>query len=303
MINEVRLLAAAALLLSACASAPSRVGPDPLVLSQDGAAESHASLIASRARAAEVVYLGEVHDNPHHHGHQRRVLEAMLEGGERPALAFEMLPVARQSAVDEALAGAGGPADMDAALGWTRAGWPDFAMYWPLFDLARRHRLPVVATDLEPAVARRIAREGLAAQADGARLRSLLAADASREAAIGRSIQKAHCDVLPERVIPTMVESWHARNVTMARRLAAALGQSPRVVVIAGRGHQTPGGLPAQLGALRPGTRQLVVEMAEVEPGEDPRHVAAEATADILWLTPPAERPDQCGELRRRFPK
>lgn len=176
-------------------------------------------------------------------------------------------------------------------------------MYWPLFDLARRHGLRVVATDLEPAVARRIAREGLAAQADGAAFRSLLPLDPSREAAIGRSIQRGHCDLLPARVIPTMVESWHARNVTMARRLAEALARASRAVVIAGRGHQARGGLPDQLAAVRPGTRQLVVEMVEVDPGEDPDHAAGEATGDIAWLTPAAERPDQCEELRRRFGK
>ena len=83
--------------------------------------------------------------------------------------------------------------------------------------------------------------------------------------------------------------------------LAEALAQTPQVVVIAGRGHQAPGGLPAQLEALRPGTRQLVVEMLEVGPDEDPRDVLGEATGDIVWLPPPAERPDQCEELRRRL--
>ncbi len=302
MINEVRSLAAAALVLAGCA-APLRAGPGPLVLSPSGDPVRQAALVADGARGAEVVYLGEVHDNPHHHAHQRRVLEAMLAAGERPVLAFEMLPAGRQADVDQALASAAGASDLDAALGWSRAGWPDFAMYWPLFDLARRHGLRVVATDLDPAAARRIAREGLAAQADGLALRSLLPADPSREAAIGRSIQRGHCNLLPARAIPTMVESWHARNVTMARRLAEALSGAARVVVIAGRVHQSWGGLPDQLAALRPGTTHLVVDMVEVDPGEDPEHAAREATGDIAWLTPAAERPDQCAELRRRFGK
>jgi uncharacterized iron-regulated protein len=302
MINEVRRLAAAALLLAGCA-APTGVGPGPLVFVPGGDPERQAGIVARLALDADVVYLGEVHDNPHHHDRQRRVVEALVGAGERPALAFEMLPASRQAAVEEALGKATGAADLDAALGWSRAGWPDFAMYWPLFDLAQRHGLPVVATDLEPAVARRIAREGLGAQADAAALRSLLPSDSRREAAIARSIQEGHCDLLPQRLIPTMVESWHARNVTMARRLADALARAPRMVVIAGRGHQAAGGLTAQLAALRPGTRQLVVEMLEVDPGEDPEHAALESVGDIVWLTPPAERPDQCEELRRRLAK
>jgi len=295
MINDLRLLTAVALLLSACAA------PMALVLPQSGDPVLHATTIALRARSAEVVYLGEVHDNAHHHAHQRRVLEAMLGAGARPVVAFEMLAADRQAAVDRALEAAGGAADLDAALGWSKTGWPDFAMYWPLFDLARRSTLRVVAADLDPAVARRIAREGLSALPDGARLRSLLPPDPAREAAIARTIRTGHCDLLPERHIPAMVESWHARNVSMARRLAEALAQTPQVVVIAGRGHQAPGGLPAQLEALRPGTRQLVVEMLEVGPDDDPRDVLGEATGDIVWLTPPAKRPDQCEALRRRL--
>jgi len=295
MINDLRLLTAVALLLSACAA------PMALVLPQSGDPVLHATTIALRARSAEVVYLGEVHDNAHHHAHQRRVLEAMLGAGARPVVAFEMLAADRQAAVDRALEAAGGAAELDAALGWSKTGWPDFAMYWPLFDLARRSTLRVVAADLDVAVARRIAREGLSGLPDGARLRSLLPPDPAREAAIARTIRTGHCDLLPERHIPTMVESWHARNVSMARRLAEALAQTPQVVVIAGRGHQAPGGLPAQLEALRPGTRQLVVEMLEVGPDEDPRDVLGEATGDIVWLTPPATRPDQCEELRRRL--
>jgi len=295
MINDLRLLTAVALLLSACAA------PMALVLPQSGDPVLHATAIAVRARSAEVVYLGEVHDNAHHHAHQRRVLEAMLGAGARPVVAFEMLAADRQAAVDRALEAAGGAAELNAALGWSKTGWPDFAMYWPLFDLARRSTLRVVAADLDVAVARRIAREGLSALPDGARLRSLLPPDPAREAAIARTIRTGHCDLLPERHIPTMVESWHARNVSMARRLAEALAQTPQVVVIAGRGHQAPGGLPAQLEALRPGTRQLVVEMLEVGPDDDPRDVLGEATGDIVWLTPPAKRPDQCEELRRRL--
>ena len=95
-----------------------------------------------------------------------------------------------------------------------------------------------------------------------------------------------------------MVDAWHARNVTMARRLAAALDRGLTVVVIVGRGHQAAGGLPAQLAALRPGTRQLVVDMIEAPP-DTRREAAAGAAGDVIWLTPAVERGDPCAGLRR----
>ena len=118
--------------------------------------------IAARARTAEVVYLGELHDNPQHHAIQARVLEAIIATGSRPALAFEMIPETGQAALEAAVRSDAGRAEVDQQLGWSAQGWPDFAMYWPLFELARKHRLPVVGTDLDPAVARRIGRGGLA---------------------------------------------------------------------------------------------------------------------------------------------
>ena len=67
----------------------------PLAFGPDADVGASARLIADRARTAEVVYLGELHDNPQHHAIQARILEAMLAAGARPALAFEMIPETR----------------------------------------------------------------------------------------------------------------------------------------------------------------------------------------------------------------
>jgi len=281
---------AAALLLAGCAGS--------LSLPADGDSAAQAGAVATRAREAEVIYLGEQHDNPHHHLHQRQILEAMLAAGARPALAFEMLDMGQQGTVDRAVSERLAPQTLADRLHWKARGWPDFEMYWPLFDLAERYGLDVVAADLDPAVARRIAREGLASTgATRSDLASLLLPDAWREAAIARTIRDAHCNLLPESQLPSMLEAWHARNVTMARRITQALERHRQVVVIVGGGHQGPGGLPAQLEALRPGTRQLVVEMAEGTAAGDSDSISARA--DIVWLTPAVERPDPCAPLRR----
>ena len=149
-------------------------------------------------------------------------------------------------------------------------------------------------------MSRRIAREGLGslnARAEG--LASRLPADPAREEAIAGVIREGHCGLLPDARLPTMVDAWHARNVTMARRLAAALDRGLTVVVIVGRGHQAAGGLPAQLAALRPGTRQLVVDMIETPPDARPEAAAGDAAGDAIWLTPAVERGDPCAGLRR----
>jgi uncharacterized iron-regulated protein len=259
-------------------------------------------VVVERARRAEVVYLGESHDRPAHHAAQTGVLEAVLAMGARPTVAFEMLAETDQAAATAALAEAVGAAELDRRLRWSERGWPDVRLYWPLFELARRHDLPVLAIDLPGTETRAIARGGLAALgAAGTRLRSLLPPDPAREAALAQTLRDVHCGLLPEARIPAMIESWHARNVTMARRLAAALeapGPAPRILVIVGRGHQAAGGLPDQLRAIRPGTGQLVVDLVDVDPGESAETVARAATGDVVWLMPGDGRPDPCATDR-----
>jgi len=276
--------------MAGCAAASPSLDDDPAVV---------ARRIAARTRDVQIVYLGESHDNPYHHMDQARVLEAMLTEGARPALAFEMLAQDQQPAVDEAMRDGADPAAVGKRLAWVDRGWPDFEMYRPLFDQARRYGLPVVAIDLEQRTVRRIAKEGLGSLPadERSRLVSRLAPEADRERGIARDIETAHCGLLPLVAVPGMVDAWHARNVTMARRILQALDQAPQVVVIVGRGHQAPGGLVDQVEALRPGTSQLVVDFVEVgteEPDQAP------PGNHIVWPTPSVERPDPCAPLRNR---
>jgi len=281
---------AAALAMAGCAAAAPSLDDDPAAV---------ARRIATRARDVQIVYLGESHDNPYHHMDQARVLEAMLAGGARPAIAFEMLAQDRQPAVDLAMRDRTDPAALGKRLGWVDHGWSDFEMYRPLFDQARRDGLPVVAIDLDQRTVRRIAKEGLSALPadERSRLVSRLAPEADRERGIARDIEAAHCGLLPLVAVPRMVDAWHARNVTMARRILQALERVPQVVVIIGRGHQAPGGLTDQVEALRPGTSQLAVDFVEAgreEPGR------AAPGNHIVWPRPPVERPDPCAPLRNR---
>jgi uncharacterized iron-regulated protein len=280
------------LLLVGCVGASPGAAPGvkPLVIEPGADVGASVRLVADRARNAEVVYLGELHDNAQHHAIQARILEALLADGSRPALAFEMVPETRQAALDAAVRSDAEPGEVNRQLEWRAQGWPDFTMYWPLFEMARKNGLPVIATDLDPAVNRRISRSGLgAAGPDSARLRSAMPDDLARDKAIAQRIRDAHCNQISESRAMRMLESWYARNVVMARRVSGALAQAPQVVVIMGRGHASPGAVTEQLRALRPGTRQLVVGFFE---GKADGLVGE--TADVVWITPARPREDPC---------
>ena len=268
----------------------------PLVIEPGADVSASVRLVAERARNAEVVYLGELHDNAQHHAIQARILEALIADGSRPALAFEMVPETRQAVLDTAVRSDADRGEVDRQLEWSAQGWPDFAMYWPLFELARKNGLPVVATDLDPTVNRRISRNGLgAAGNDPARLRSAMPDDPARDKVIAERIRAAHCNRLTEGRAMRMLESWYARNVVMARRVSGALAQAPQVVVIMGRGHASPGGVTEQVLALRPGTRQLVVGFYEGQADK-----LMEGIADVVWITPGRPHEDPCLNFPQR---
>jgi uncharacterized iron-regulated protein len=254
--------------------------------------------IAERAPRAEVIAIGESHDNPAHHAIQTRIVEHLVALGERPVLAFEMLSEDQQPEVDAALAESASSADLERRLAWRARGWPDFGMYYPLFAAARRHRLPVLAADLDAASRRAIARGGLDALAEPERARaaSRLASDPAREQALRQELQTAHCGVLSLALQASMADAWHARNVTMARRTADALAGDGKVVLIVGRAHLGADAVPAQLEAVRRGTRLLIVDLVEAD-ADVPL-----PNADVVWVTPGVTRPDRCAELHRHPP-
>jgi uncharacterized iron-regulated protein len=291
------VLVVCALMLAGCAGGGPAPGRKPLVFDPETDVEASAEQVAARARGAEVIYLGELHDNPRHHAIQARILEALLAAGSRPALAFEMVPETRQADLEAAVRSDAGPAEVDRRLDWSAQGWPDFGMYWPLFELARKHGLPVIGTDLNPDLARRIGRAGLAAAGeDPARLRSALVDDPARDKAIARRLRAAHCDQISEDRAIRMLDGWYAHNVVIARRVRGGLEQATQVVVIIGRGHQSPGGVPEQLAALRPGTRQFVVGLYEGQ-ADGP----TEPLSDVLWVTPARPHPNPCLTLPQRL--
>jgi uncharacterized iron-regulated protein len=242
------------------------------------------------AADADVVILGEIHDNPAHHAEQAR-----LVGQLRPeAVVWEMLTpgqLAQAAGADRADEAAFG-----AALGWEAAGWPDFAMYHPIF-LASADALhlggAVPRGELRPVMEK----GALAAWGapvpwfDAARvLGPLDPEDLDRRKA---EQAEAHCNALPVDLLPGMVEAQRFRDATMASAALGALADGKRpVVIITGSGHaRTDVGIPAMIRAARPDVTVWALGQVEADPGPD-------APYDAVNVTAPAPRQDPCAAFR-----
>ena len=125
--------------------------PHPLagriVATADGAAVAGPEALAEALAGADVVVLGETHDNADHHAAQAWLTARLAPGG----LAFEMIPRDREDAVARLRAEGADAAALAAALDWERRGWPDFAMYAPIFAAAPDAEVTGGAIDREAA--------------------------------------------------------------------------------------------------------------------------------------------------------
>jgi uncharacterized iron-regulated protein len=259
---------------------------------------------------ARVVAIGEQHDNPDHHVLEARIVRAIAARGRRPATVFEMLDLGKQVAVDRALVEHPGDPDAIArATDWAHSGWPDWALYRPVFAAAVALRLPVVAAGIDRDAARRIAFEGTPALdphfVKTFALDTPLAPDV--RAALEGEMRDAHCGLLPESMLDPMVLVQRVRDARLAER-AFVEGERSGAVAIMGNGHaRRDRGMPEAI-ARAYGGRVASIGLFEVRPAlGGPEGYSADLGVkrlpfDFVWFTPRVSDEDHCAELRRAHP-
>lgn len=186
--------------------------------------------VPDAARAADIVFLGEQHDNPDHHIRQAEWTASLAPA----ALVFEMLTIAqarRGEKVDRS-----DVETLESALEWESSGWPAFDMYHPIFMAAPRAALygaGVPRDQLRTAMQKPLAEHPLA-------VRYGLDAPASEAEQQAREALQdaAHCGALPQEMLPVMVDAQRIRDMTLADTALRALDETGGpVVVITGNGH------------------------------------------------------------------
>ncbi|MEC7761902.1 MAG: ChaN family lipoprotein [Pseudomonadota bacterium] len=232
---------------------------------------------------ADVYVLGEVHDNPVHHAVQA---EAIRDVGPR-AVVFEMLTAAQAGEVREDLID-----DREAlgeALGWEEAGWPDFAMYYPIFTASRDAAIygaAVPRDDTRNAMEIGIAR----AFGEGAGDYGLEGELEAEELADRLNLQMdAHCGQLPVEILPGMVDLQRLRDATLARTAIRALDETGGpVAIITGNGHaRRDWGVPSYILRVRP--QLIVATLGQGEEGGTP-----DGGFDATLSAPAVDRGDPC---------
>jgi uncharacterized iron-regulated protein len=264
-----------------------------------------AYLLSALRERGGYVLLGEKHDNADHHALQARVLDAMVSGGRKPAVAFEMFDVDDQQAIDTSRREhPRDSASLARAVNWEKSGWPPWEQYAPIAELALRADLPIVATGLPRSRMRALMKPAEAREA-GAEppIDEGVPLTPAQEASLRDELRESHCGHLPDARIGGMIRFQRARDASMANALMAAANaaRTKDAVLIAGTGHtRTDRGAGADLAARDPNRAVVSIAFSEVEKGRnDPAAYAVRwnTTAlpfDFVWFTPRATDEDPC---------
>jgi len=226
---------------------------------------------ARRAARADVVLLGEYHDNPDAHAVQHALYARLLAREPRTALCLEMLERHEQPIVDAWVRGELTTDQLiDRTGSRTWSGQPNswLAFYQPCLDLAREHGAAIVAANAPRQVVSRASREGydglLALPTDERALFDLpIAPDVGayrhRLAELMQEMRGSDAAV-PDDQVDRMLRSQRVWDATMGASVARALDSSPRAVLLVGCFHSDfLGGTALELLARRPGTSVFVV--------------------------------------------
>jgi len=207
-------------------------------------------------------------------------------------LGFEMFPRRVQAVLDEWVAGRLGDAEFLTRAEWRQFWGHDAALYLPIFQFARMHRIPMLALNVERGLIRRVGDTGWAAIPAGDREGVTDPAGAGREYAVrlyrsyldhraseggGHSQRKDPGESdLADPAFRRFVEAMQVWDRAMAQGIAERLrgGNPPLAVAIMGSGHLRDGyGVPQQLRDL--GVTRIAVALpwessdgcAELRPG------------------------------------
>ncbi|MDK3072179.1 ChaN family lipoprotein [Sedimentitalea sp. JM2-8] len=261
-------------------------GVTALLAAPLGAADPSPDLLA-RMKAADVVILGEVHDNPAHHAAQAQALSAL----QPRAVVWEMLTGVEAGRINAALIRE--PERLEEVLEWAESGWPPFAMYHPIFQAAPDARIYGGEVPRAAALAAIQSGPAVAFGAD-AELYGLTADLPAAESAERESLQReAHCNAIPEDRLAAMVDIQRLRDAVLAREVIAALDDTGGpVAVITGNGHaRRDWGVPVFLDRVRPGLD--IFALGQSEGGQ------IGGAFDAVIDAAPVDRGDPCDAFSR----
>ena len=248
--------------------------------------EISVEVLAERLRSADVVLLGELHDNPHHHQARASLIPQFATN--KTTIVAEHLPTGRRVTSTGASL-----SDLEAA-GFNRNGW-GWPLHQPLFESVLGRGYALIGGNLPAGFSKELMSQGQAAMplpmARAYEQAVLLSPARSR---LEQDLIDGHCGKLPDKYLAPMKLVQRATDISMA---TALITHRPSVLV-AGNGHvRRDYGVPQVLSALEPSLK--ISSVGFYEGGTDRAELIKSLAGryDFVWLTDDTQRTDPCADF------
>ena len=260
--------------------------------------------LLSRLGDADVLLLGETHDNPLHHELQLKLLNARIAAGARPALLMEQLDADTQPALDAALAEGDRAEKLNKVTGLIK--FTDVESYRPFLVAAVDNKLPVVAANISSRELQAVIWMGFSAfDADALKRMEVEEVwDHRRQNYLLAHMGGAHCGQLRDELRAGLARGQRLRDAMMADAVMSSVARG--VVAIVGSSHaRRDVGMPLYIAARDSAARILSLGFEEVIPGRnDPASYISDRASDqppfdVVWFTPRVARADPCADLKK----
>lgn len=230
---------------------------------------------------SRVVIVGEQHTDERHHRAQLRVIQALHAAGAKVAVGLEMFRKNSQGDLDRWVSGAAGPEEFEKIFqeNW---GYP-WPAYQPIFEYARRVKIPMLGLNVPREITRQVARGGFQSltEAERGQLADVTCQIDEEYMRYIRGAYGAHAHGNMNFLF--FCEAQMVWDSAMAVHTLEYLKTHPdaTVVVLTGVGHAQKGALPRQIG-LR-ATLPVTVFLPEI-PGSIDRQTVDRQDADLLLM-------------------
>lgn len=276
-------------------------GPDPLLMSDLGGGRitvseglwrsnsgARATLddVVKASEGKRFVFVGESHDQAAHHQFQADVIQELVESGRNVVVGFEMFTRDNQSNLAPWTMGKWSEESFLQEANWKTQWGFDFALYRPIFQTIKRHRLPMVALNLPRDWVRQIGRQGASSVTPEQRrwLPNLDLGD-QKHRAVFSAMTGGHpmSSEQAENMYAAMVAWDEGMANTAMESMAGRLDRNAVMVVIAGSGHMMYGlGINGRI-RQRAGLESVGVLCTT---SDEPRQIS-DQLADFVLVTRP----------------
>ena len=231
----------------------------------------------------DLVFIGEVHDNPEHHLIQVQILQALMVRHGPITVAMEFFQKPQQAVIDRYLLGKSSELEFLKDVGWEKQWSFDYSFYRPLMLAVKEKGGEILAINAPSDIVKKVARSGLNALEPDER--SLLAKNIVLDNEGHRTYLQDVFNNEAHGHLANFDFFYEAQCVwedTMAQNIAGSLEGSDEVLIaLTGNGHIiNKFGIPDRTAARIPAD-MVTVLLKPIEAGL----TIDRESADYVWLT------------------